>query len=273
MTISWAWAWTPVPAVFVVHDLELSGQNPRRQWALAVDRAIALIDPLALRQRSVRSRWLHASGVGADLRPRQPPAEPAAAPRGSGRPPWTLVLDGIDVPARKPIRFNQFHLQGDGGIRGSVWKVMRGPFAADSLRLEIANGELSVDSEPIAHQLELVADLAIAPFVPREHRGRELRFVSATAELQGELLRLGSLTGKSSIELRDGAALSGNLRIAAGKLAPGSRIGLETPHLDVRLAGWTAAAAAAVAAEVEAEGDGIRTRVNVELKDLKLRER
>ncbi|MCP4653795.1 MAG: hypothetical protein GY856_00100, partial [bacterium] len=38
MTISWAWAWTPVPAVFVVHDLELSGQNPRRQWALAVDR-------------------------------------------------------------------------------------------------------------------------------------------------------------------------------------------------------------------------------------------
>jgi hypothetical protein len=121
---------------------------------------------------------------------------------------------------------------GNGQIEGSLAASMEGgeqSFRLDRLALSFDSARIESDRKPVARGVSILTDLSIAPFTPGELRGARLfRLISGTLAVAGDISSLGFLRPyfrKAPWLVLDARGhLSADVRLAAGKLLPGTRL-------------------------------------------------
>ncbi|MCA1770316.1 MAG: hypothetical protein LC652_10365 [Halomonas sp.] len=151
-----------------------------------------------------------------------------------------LMIRELTASGLRRLEVDGHRLSGEGRLTLSGLDLARDELGVERLTLALEQATLTRDGQRLAEDIALTADLSAASFDPAAHPGQAaLRFLSGELALTARadawdlfnpyLAELGwlGLDGRGSLE--------GELSIAQGKLAPGSRLALVSPELGVTL--------------------------------------
>lgn len=217
-----------------VADLEASGlrmgaSGERVTWSLALERVSGRIDLQALARHEAVLSAVRGSGARLAVRRSEPGEQPAATP---GAQAWNVRLTDGRITGVREASFGVNRLLGNGQIEASLVGSTGGgerKFRLDRLALAFDSARIESDRKPVARGVSVLADLRIAPFTPGELRGARLfRLISGTVAMDGNISSLGFLRPyfrKAPWLLLDGRGhLSADVRLADGRLQPGTRL-------------------------------------------------
>ncbi|MFO8046118.1 MAG: hypothetical protein R6U30_09625 [Halomonas sp.] len=151
-----------------------------------------------------------------------------------------LAIRELTASGLRRLDIDGHRLSGEGRLTLSDLDLARDELGVERLTLALEHATLTRDGQRLAEEIALTADLSAAPFDPAAHPGQAaLRFLSGKLALTARadawdlfnpyLAELGwlGLTGRGNLE--------GELSIAQGELATGSRLVLVSPELGVTL--------------------------------------
>ncbi|HEV8630387.1 MAG TPA: hypothetical protein VGV61_08720 [Thermoanaerobaculia bacterium] len=221
--IDWRSAWSVVPGHVHLRGLRLEKRTTRVAWTLTVDRLSGRIDLPALLHRDFHVLEVRGEGVRSELQRRDVAGPARPRQRGTaGR--WTLRFDRIVLDHVRQLRFSGLRVVGDGRAEGGLRIALGGVFRLAPSRLRMAGAELAMGSRILTRHLDLTANASLGPYVPRQHPGLEAwDFVSGALAATGELEDLPWLAAGAGSRRKPGE-LAATLRIAGGRLEPGSRL-------------------------------------------------
>jgi hypothetical protein len=205
-----------------VEALELAFVHPRALWQVTADRARGRLDLAGLLRRRFAVAGLEARGIAvraANLV--APPAPTAPAAPGPRRQPWEVAIADarleevreVAAPGPRGLRFT-----GAARAVGSFTLAVDRRPRLDGLEVVVGSGGLERGGDPLVQKLQ--GTLAIASAAPAG-RGMAALLDSATGTLAAEG-RLAADAFPALTKLRPGP-LSLDLRVAGGRLLPGSR--------------------------------------------------
>jgi hypothetical protein len=234
--IHWTSAWTVWPGFVHTRGLKVEGWRPNVAWSVTAERARGWIDLGSLTNRTfrirelqgeeVRSTVIRRRGVGKPDPPRRP-----GAPR-SRRQPWSMSFEGIVLDHVREFRFNDFRLTGDGRAEGAFWFVIGGDFRLEPSKVRLPAAQVGWGPDTLAQQVDLTAEASLGPYRVRDHLGLAgFDFLSGTLKAQGPVSELPFLdrAGLPGGDGRKPGALTADLRVEQGRLAPGSRFDVTAP--------------------------------------------
>jgi hypothetical protein len=232
IVVSWRHAWCAWPGDLHVSGLVVEGHTGTTGWRIAAERVRARLElPALLHRRFVVAELQGEGASGGTWREsgqRPGGQRPAAVPP---RHPWSFTFERISLGSVHEVDLYGLRIVGGGTAAGAFSRVGGGDFALPQGRLKMASAQALLDEEPVASDLHLEADLAIAPYSPREHPGvAGFDFVTGSLRLAGSLPPwpvLSRLQGGDQPTTTPGE-LSADLRLAAGALAIGSQISLRS---------------------------------------------
>ena len=234
--VEWTVAWSVMPGRFHMRGLRLATRSSSTEWTIAADRAAIELDLPALRRRIVRIHTLRGDGVRSEVRRRQgqaPPRPPRRPP--SGKPPWTFELARIDLEHVRQLRFAGLRLAGDGRLDGALRIVSGREMRLSPTRLRMAGAQLLRGTRVLVSGLDLDAEATLGPYAPRQHRGLAgWDFVDARLSARGRVDELPLLAKVTGPRPATPGALAAELRVARGRLTPGSRLRLTAPSASPR---------------------------------------
>lgn len=292
--VVWQEAWSWWPGQLQVEGLELRRASTRSTWQLDVDDAEVRFALLPLLRRRLHIRSLDGDGYAFLLRQEetspmvaalQPPVPPlyevgdgevgdgevdpheeqqVATPGSQNRRQrWPVEVDHLHLRQLKELWLGAYHLVGSVEIEGGLSAIPGGELEVLPSRLVLDDARLFFDERPLAEELELTLDIAFAPFLPREHRGKaSLAFASGRLQVDGRFAGLGLLDDylRAYPWLRvasSGGYLTGELGFAAGHVIEGSRLQMGDTPLELTFYGGQARGSAEILAEVRAQPDNL----------------
>ena len=230
--IEWSAAWCVVPGRVHARGLRIESRAARTGWRLEAERVAARIELRALFERTLRVPELDGEGVRSELFAHQEPPNRRRSPPTSSarRGPWRFVLDRIELRHVRQLRFPGLRLTGDGSAAGALRIVPGREVAVRGARLTIADAQLRRGTRVLVSKLALDAAADLGPYTPREHPGLGgWDFLSGTLSAHGavdDLPLLDRVRGTGPLEP---GALSAELRVEHGRLAPKSAVLLTAP--------------------------------------------
>ncbi|HET9212034.1 MAG TPA: hypothetical protein VFR03_16635, partial [Thermoanaerobaculia bacterium] len=241
--ISWSAAWTVWPGLVQVRGLRLWGHVNSVTWTVDAERARGWILLGHLSHRTFQVTDLHAEGVRSTVL-RGPEQETAEDRREAAEPdtpedrsyqPWTLRFERITLDHIREFDFNDFRITGDGRGAGAFWVVIRRTFRLDPSRVTMPGARLAMGKDLIASKIHIEAAASMGPYAPHEHPGLEgFDFLSGMLQARGEVPELPFLESSGLVKTGHEApgALTADLRIEQGRLAPGSRFDITAPAVN-----------------------------------------
>ncbi len=225
-----------MPGRIHVRGLRLATRSSSTEWTISADRAAIELDLRALRRRIVRIRTLRGDGVRSELRRRQGEVPPRPPRRpSSGKPPWTFELARIELEHVRQLRFAGLRLVGDGRLDGALRIVSGREVRLSPTRLRMAGAQLLRGTRVLVSGLDLDAEATLGPYAPRQHRGLAAwDFVDARLAARGRVDELPLLAKVTGPRPATPGALVAELRVARGRLTPGSRLRLTAPSATPR---------------------------------------
>ncbi len=260
LSFEWSAAWTWLPGLFHVRDLELSGRARRATWTIAAESARTWIWLPSLASRHVRLLSVTATGVGIDIDPLPPPEEPRPLRMKRG---WRTTLHRVEAESLSRLRFGRQVLHGEGSLRGSASFEIRGPMEFDVSRLRWRGGRFEVDGATAAEQVALDVALTVAPVTPGEGMlAALLSAASGTLAVESETSSLRFVTYYLKrfpwIDLGGEGHLQLEAALRAGRLLPGSRLDFEGSRVTASYLGLSAVGSGRLAGRVPDGGDEVR---------------
>lgn len=216
----------PPSADLEATGLRMGATGERVAWSLALDRAQARLDLRALTRREAVLSAVRAAEGRLEVRKSAPGEMIAASP---GAHPWSVRIADARITGVREAVFGANRLLGNGQIEGSLAAAFGGGARSvqlDRLALSFVSARLESDRKPVA-RLSVLADLRISPFNPGELRGARLfRLVSGTVAVDGAVSTLGFLRPyfRRAMALEGRGHLAADVRLAEGRLLPGTRI-------------------------------------------------
>lgn len=290
--ISWEGATTILPGRVRVSGLHLSGHSPRIGWSMDLEQAVVQVGLTRLFHREFHTRGATGSGLTVRFEPRTPPPEAEAEKRPadpggagssgaagdprSGRPPWTISLDGLDITGFRELSAGDYLLAGDGALGGSMTYVTRGPLQLDGVTLSFHQLELTRGETLVAGDLHLECRLESEAFDPREHRGRRaLQFLSGTADLEGRMAEpifLNDYLVKTEwLEVQgEEGLIDAELVIDHGVLEPASRVDYRSDRLAATVLDNLAVGRGVISARVTGDEPNVQTEVVVAFEEMEI---
>lgn len=217
-----------------VADLEAAGirmgaSGERVAWSLALDRASGKVDLRALARREAVLSTVRGAGARLEVRKHGAEEPPTARP---GARPWSVRIADVRITGVREAAFGENRLLGNGQIEGSLAASTGGgerSVRLDRLALIFDSARIESGGKPVARGVSVLSDLRIAPFTPGELRGARLfRLISGTLAVDGDISSLGFLRPyfrRAPWLVLDGQGhLSADVRLAEGRLLPGTRL-------------------------------------------------
>ena len=231
--ITWRSGFSLVPGLVHLRGFELRGQTPRQRWHLQVDTLRSwVILPHLLQRRAVLS-GTRGDGIEFALIRSEFDEFDEAAPKpasGSKRRPWKIDLRDVELTGIRDLNVLEQRYQGDGRLTGRLLFETPNPVVSSPrLHLRLEPGRLASRSIPAGLLDQLEAEVTIAPFRTREHRGPGiLRFFSGRLQAEaerGDIGLLGYLFRHSGwLDLQGEGNLQLDLQIEQGRLGPDSHV-------------------------------------------------
>jgi hypothetical protein len=186
------------------------------------------IDLQALARREAVLSGVRGSEARLAVRKSPPGERPAVLPGGR---PWSVRITDARITGVREAAFDANRLLGNGQIEGRLAASIREEeqfFQLDRLALSFDSARIESERKPVARRVSVLADLQIAPFTPGELRGARLfGLISGSLAVDGNISSLGFLHPyfrKAPWLVLDGRGhLSADVRLAAGRLLPGTR--------------------------------------------------
>jgi hypothetical protein len=197
-------------------------------WHLAVDRGSGRLDVPALLRREVVLSGVRAQGAALrlDLRPAR-----------AGPPPrlWAVRLHDARIDGLREVALGgDRRLVGAARVAADLSFAPDGTLAVERAVFALSSGRLLAGRETVARDLTARGEARVAPFVPARAPGlAALRPLSGTCAATGRISSLGFL--RRYLAATPGLALTGqgrldaDLRVARGRLLPGSRVAAGGP--------------------------------------------
>jgi hypothetical protein len=197
----------------------------RASLRATLDRAAGRVDLAALLARRIAIDGLQAEGVSAHLDPIRRPPPPAAGAAA----PWSVRIAGARLAGLREIGLGDFLLAGDARAETTFSYDRDGTLAVERAAIAMPAGLFRVNGDPAIQGLALEADVRIEPSVLGRLRGPDfLRTVSGAGSLRGRISTLGFLRPYLQktpwLAIEGQGALSADVRLARGRLEPGSRL-------------------------------------------------
>lgn len=239
LAVSWQGAWTWVPGILHVRDLEIRGRARRAEWTTAIDSGRMVVFLPALLRRHFHVLRGRARGAEIALRVAPPAAQTGPS---AGRPAWRVSLDGLTIESLRRLRLNEREIRGAGLATGWARFRVRGPVELELTSLVLEDAELLDGGEVAADRLRLDGRLRIDPFVVGEDTVQDLLAgLEGTLELETEASSLGFLAAYLErapwLRLGGSGHLAADVAVAGGRLVPGSRLTVEGPTIETDLFG------------------------------------
>ncbi|MFY0989736.1 hypothetical protein [Halomonas sp. C05BenzN] len=151
-----------------------------------------------------------------------------------------LDVRSLQASGLRSLRVGEHVLAGEGSLDLAGLTLDERRIGVERLSLALDAATLHRGSEPLASDIGLESTLGVAPFVPGDHPGMAAsRFVSGelaiTARADAWHLFNHYLGGLDWLALAGRGSLRGDLVLDEGVLAPGSRLVLDSPALQVEL--------------------------------------
>ena len=272
-TIQWGRAWTIIPGLVHVHDLEIQQHSKDIVWHLTIDRAVTGVNILALPFKTFHAILPRTRGVEVGVEQ----ASTTMPPTGKTKPGFRIRLTGASVKDIRFMDFFGFHIEGeDLRIGGGLDTTARGPLAIPRARIRIKKGQVTHEGVPLATDLNLDCRARIDKHSKKDRiEGGIFPFISAglTTSADVEDLRFIStfLRSISWMQVRGGAGkLEADLEISKGELEPESRLDIQTSAFDFEYLDYAVTGKGKVfitGREADGRGD---TKLDFELDDFAL---
>jgi hypothetical protein len=204
-------------AAWSAAGLRLAATNPRSSWQLTAEHGTGWIDLPALLRRELLLDGVHGDGIAARLER----TEGRSAPAQHGRL-WAVRLTDARFTGIREIAVDDLRLTGDLEAAGGLILDQDGTLGLQPLALRLSAGRVQRGAATLAHGLTLRSDAALGPWSPRAQPG-----IAALDVLTGAIAARGTLDDLPFLSLdgrRRSGALTLDLRLDRGRLAPGSRM-------------------------------------------------
>jgi hypothetical protein len=267
LSMHWSRAWTLLPGLVHVRELELEGRARRASWRVEVQRGRLWIWLPSLAGRHLRLLSAAATGSSVAVAAQPPPEGPRKERRRRG---WRISIDRLDLSALESLRFGRVSVEGDGRLRGSARFEVGGPMAFDVSQLSFHRARVLAGEDLAADSLTLDAALEVAEVTIGEVTIFDLLAgTSGEIDLEAETSNLGFLTAYLGrfpwIDIDGAGHLALDLELTDGWLAPGSSLDFSGPAISATYLGLTARGAGVVRGRVP-EGAG-HVRIDAEFAD------
>lgn len=233
LRVTWDRAWSLLPGQVHVRGLKVEGHAGAVDWWVSAERGSGWIDLPGLFWKRFRVLGFSGDGVRSSTVRRAAASlaqKPARAPR---RWPWRVEMRDVSLTDVREIGWNGFRLEGDGAAHGAFSLILGGDFTLSPTTLRMPGARLLGKTAAVVRDLDVRADLRIAPYTPRRHPGvagfdfvsGALRARGTTAAPTGDLkidlhLDHGRLTQGSRATLHTGASLSALLTVETKEAGP-----------------------------------------------------
>lgn len=230
-TIRWGPAWTIVPGMVHIRDLEIRQHSKDIIWNLRIDRAVTGVNLLALPFKTFHAvvPQVHGVDVKIDEAPTTMP------PTNKTAPGFRIRLSGADVEDIRVIKLFGVRIEGESlRVGGGLDSTARGPLALPRARIRIVKGHITHDGVPVTTDLKLDCRARIDRHLKKDRvEGGIFPFISGSLQTSGDVADLrfidSFVRSISWMQIRGGAGvLDADLNISKGTLNPGSLLEIET---------------------------------------------
>jgi hypothetical protein len=217
---------TPLTGDIDLRALQVNGVGERVVWQLTADRGSGRIDLSALLRRQVLLTAVRVEGAAAQLDPATGP--PPVVPFDKR---WAVDMQDARIESLRSLAFQAERLAGAGRLEGTLSFDRSRVLTVSRAALTVPAGRLESGGAPVARRIAVRADLRVAPFVPGEIHGTALlRLVSGAVAVQGQVSSLGFLQRYLQkapwLQVQGQGQLDAEVHLDAGRLLPGSRLGV-----------------------------------------------
>lgn len=230
-TIQWGSAWTVVPGLVHVRELEIGQHSKNIIWHLTIDRALTGVNLLALPFKTFHAVFPQAQGIEFTI----DEAPTTMPPTNKTKPGFRIRLSGADVEDIRVLEFFGVRVEGESlRVGGGLDSTARGPLAVPKARIRFKQADITHHGVPLATNLELDGNAHIERHLKKDRvKDGILPLISGRLQASGDIADLGFIDGFvrsiSWMQIRGGAgALAADLDLSKGTLKPGSLIEIET---------------------------------------------
>ncbi|HUP43012.1 MAG TPA: hypothetical protein VM599_07360, partial [Thermoanaerobaculia bacterium] len=191
-----------------------------------------------------------------------PPPPPPPGPRRR----WSVSLRGAELADVREVWVDRYRLRGEAAASGGFELRLKRSARIRPSRLEVSEGRIEVGEEPAVSGLRGRLELSSERFDHSEHRGLQaVPFLTMSLSARGRAAGLGFLAASLRrwpwLRIEGGSGpLATELRLAGGRLAPGSRAHFEPRDLTVGFLDYEAAGRGRIELEAGDEELRVRTR-------------
>ncbi|MDO4710229.1 MAG: hypothetical protein Q4B94_10620 [Pseudomonadota bacterium] len=231
----WTGGHTLWPGRVTLRGLEMRGHVRKQRWALSAAHVRGQIALLPLLQRQLHIPWVEAAGVQGELLQTADELPLVVYSQAQKRKAWRLDMGSVKLTDLRQLAFGDWQLAGTGeGTLSLVKQFAGGPFALQPSRLRFADARISHAQQPWLHGAQIQAAFSLPEHISADYRGLarlallELA-LSATGKTPGFAAQLDA-QGRYQFRMQDDpGTLAADVRLAAGRLQPGSRLHLNVP--------------------------------------------
>ncbi|MBW8878966.1 MAG: hypothetical protein JF614_28795 [Acidobacteria bacterium] len=252
----------PLAGDLRLEGVRLDAPGSRANLRLAVDHAAGRIDLAAFVRQEVDIEGLQAEGISArlDLAGAKPAASTSPAPS------WGVRIAGARLAGIREIGVDPFRLTGTSQLEATFSYDPAGNLDVQRAALTLPAGVLLLAGQPVAQGLSVKAEARVSPLVLGSSDLAFLRQVSGSAEVRARISSLGFLDPFLRkvpwLGLQGKGNLDAAVRLAAGRLVPGSRLAIRGARVGATLLDSLASGAGMVTVAVDPRG---RTALRVDL--------
>ena len=229
--ISWGPAWTVIPGLVHVRNLEIRQHTKDVVWSLKIDRAVTGVNLLALPFKTFHAVFPKTSGVDVVV----DRAATTMPPSGKTGPGWRIRLTGATIDHIRSMEFWGIGIKGDDlSVKGALDTTARGPFGIPDARVTVTDARVTADDVPLANGLDLDIRAGISTHGKEDRlENGFFRYISGRIEASGDIEDLRFIDtfvrGLPWLAVRGGSGrLEADLELTDGDLEPDSRMTIQT---------------------------------------------
>jgi hypothetical protein len=280
-------AWSPWPGEVRLRGFRIRGQGRPAQWVATAEEISGRIALLPLAFKSFQASGVEGRGIVFRLRRRRdrfpdlpfpaelappipglenPPQPPPPPPPPGPRRRWSVALRAAELAGVREIWVDRYRLRGEAAASGGFELRLKRSARIRLSRLEVSEARFEVGEEPAMAGLRGRLEISSERFDHTEHRGwRALPFLTVSLSARGQAAGLGFLAAALRrwpwLRIEGGSGpLAADLRLAEGRLAPGSRAHFEPRDLTVGFLDYTADGGGRIELQAGDEELRVRTR-------------
>jgi hypothetical protein len=181
-------AWTVIPGWVNIEKFRIEGVDGKVRWHAELESAQALINLLALPNRSFQTLVLRGKGGLFRLTPAEPvPEDPNKKP-GNPRGPFWIRLGGLSLDDFNEIAVMDYVYRGSGFIGGGFDLWPGRILEIDSADIAFEGGQVFLGERTLSSRLEGRIEADVSRWLPKEETsGAMIDKLSARVKLDGEL--------------------------------------------------------------------------------------